>query len=665
MNSTESSSSPKAASPIYAAFGSWKSPMTAALVVGESIRLGQPRIGADGIYWTEGRPQEKGRNALVRLRADGEVEDLTAAPFDAATRAHEYGGGSFAVTAVGVFFSNFKDQQIYTLDASGEPKAVTQTEGLRYADLIADPARGRLIGVCEDHRQGGHEPVNTLVSIDLATGKAAVIADGHDFFSSPCISPDGTRLAWLSWDHPNMPWDGTELWVAEIAADGALGTPRRAAGSNSESLFQPAWSQAGDLHVVSDRSGWWNLYRVRGASSVVPDVNASDDTLEALHPMDAEFGKPQWVFGMSTYGFTDDGRIACLYEQNGITHLAVYDPSTGAFDEIPTPYSTMRDLQVDAQQVAFVGSSPTAGEAIVELDLGTRVSRILRKSDRAEVDAHYVSIAEPIRFPTEGGLHAHAFFYAPTNPDFNGPDGTLPPLIVIAHGGPTSATHSGFKWQIQYWTSRGFGVVDVNYGGSSGHGRAYRQRLNGQWGIVDINDAINAARYLIGQKRVNENALAVRGGSAGGYLVLCALAFHDFFKAGTSYYGVADLEALMQDTHKFESRYMIRLVGPYPEERALYQARSPIHFVDRMSSAMILFQGADDKVVPPNQAESIYQAVRAKGLPVAHVLYQGEGHGFKRAENITHSLEAELYFYGKVFGFEPADKIEPVAIDNI
>ena len=434
MNSTDSSSSPKTASSTYAAFGSWKSPITAALVVGESIRLGQPRIGADGIYWTEGRPQEKGRNALVRLRADGEVQDLTAAPFDAATRVHEYGGGSYAVTAAGVFFSHFKDQQVYTLDAPGQPKAVTQTEGLRYADLIADPARGRLIGVCEDHRNGGHEPVNTVVSIDLATGKTEVIADGHDFFSSPCIRPDGTRLAWLAWDHPNMPWDGTELWVAEITANGAIGTPRRAAGSNAESLFQPAWSPAGDLYVVSDRSGWWNLYRVRVSTSGAADAEAANDGLEALHPMDAEFGKPQWVFGMTTYGFTDDGRITCLYEQNGTTHLAVCDPLTGAFDEVPTPYSTMRDLQVGGQRVLFVGSSPTAGEAIVELDLGTQTSRVVRKSDRAGVDARYVSIAEPIWFPTDGGLQAHAFFYPPTNPDFKGPEGTLPPSIVIAHG---------------------------------------------------------------------------------------------------------------------------------------------------------------------------------------------------------------------------------------
>ncbi|WP_144151850.1 S9 family peptidase [Paraburkholderia sp. BCC1885] len=656
MNSTPSASSSQSAP-----FGSWKSPVTAQLVVGESLRLGQPRIGSEGVYWTEGRPQEKGRHAVVRYRADGEVEELTVAPFDAASRVHEYGGGSLAVTSAGVFFVNFKDQQVYTLDPAGQPKAVTQTEGLRFADLLADPAHGRLIGVCEDHRENSHEPANTLVSIDLGTGAITVIASGHDFYASPSMSPDGTRLAWLTWDHPNMPWDGTELWIAEIAADGALGTPHRVAGGVAESLFQPAWSPAGDLYVVSDRSGWWNLYRVQHAGADVDNLAV----LEPLQPMDAEFGKPQWIFGMTTYGFAADGRIVCLYEQDGITHLAGLDPSSGAFADIATPYTTLRDLQVSGARAVFVGSSPTAGEAIVELDLPTQNCRVLRYSDRAEVDARYVSIAEPIRFPTEGGLHAHAFFYPPANPDFAGPAGTLPPLIVIAHGGPTSSTHSGFRWPIQFWTSRGFAVVDVDYGGSSGHGRAYRQRLDGQWGITDVNDAINAARYLIGQGRVNKEAIAVRGGSAGGYLVLCGLAFHDFFKAGASYYGVGDLEALIKDTHKFESRYLIRLVGPYPEEQALYRARSPIHFVEQMSSAMILFQGSEDKVVPPNQAESIYQVVRAKGLPVAHVLYEGEGHGFKRADTITHSLEAELYFYGKIFGFEPADKIEPVEIENI
>jgi dipeptidyl aminopeptidase/acylaminoacyl peptidase len=662
MNHIHAASSSNAGPSTYAAFGSWKSPITAQLVVGESLRLGQPRFGSDGIYWTEGRPQEKGRHAVVRFGADGAIEELSATPFDAASRVHEYGGGSLAVTSVGVFFVNFKDQLVYRLEPSGDPKAVTQTEGLRYADLIADPAHGRLIGVCEDHRQGSHEPVNTLVSIDLASGVTEVVASGHDFFASPCLSPDGMRLAWLTWDHPNMPWDGTTLWVANIAADGAIGTPQRVAGGEAESLFQPAWSPAGDLYVVSDRSGWWNLYRVRGGSSAAADT---DTALEALHPMEAEFGKPQWVFGMTTYGFTADGRVVCLYDQDGITHLAVCDPSSGTFADIATPYTTMRDLKVKGKQAVFVGSSPTAGEAVVELDLRAGTCRVLRHSDRAVVDARYVSIAEPIRFPTEAGLHAHAFFYPPVNPDFEGPAGTLPPLIVIAHGGPTSSTHSGFRWPIQYWTSRGFAVVDVDYGGSTGHGRAYRQRLDGQWGITDVNDAINAARYLIERGRVNKDALAVRGGSAGGYLVLCGLAFHDFFKAGASYYGVGDLEALMTDTHKFESRYLLRLVGPYPEAQALYQARSPIHFVEQMSSAMILFQGAEDKVVLPNQAESIYQVVRAKGLPVAHVLYEGEGHGFKRAETITHSLEAELYFYGKIFGFEPADSIEPVRIENI
>jgi dipeptidyl aminopeptidase/acylaminoacyl peptidase len=640
--------------PISKPYGSWTSPVTTRLIVGDTIRLGQPAIMRDAVYWTEGRPQEQGRNVLVRQAADGTAIDLTPAPFNVRTLAHEYGGGAYAVGASGVFFSNAADQQVHTLDATGTPRMLTTTEGLRYADALEDTRHRRLIAVCEDHRTGGHEPLNFLAAIDLDTGALTRIADGHDFFSSPCLSPDGSRLAWLAWDHPDMPWDATQLWLADIAGDGGFGTPRRVAGTDvAESLFQPAWSPSGQLHVVSDRSGWWNLYRIDG-----------DEAL-ALHPMAAEFGTPQWLFGMTTYGFDSRGRILCLYEQDSDSHLAVLDETAGTFEEIETPFCTMRDLHVSGDRAVFIGATPTVSEAVIEFDLATRKHRVLRSSSRIEADPAFTSIAQAIDYPSEGGRVSHALYYPPANADYTGPAEARPPLLVVAHGGPTSSTNRSFKWAIQFWTSRGFAVVDVNYSGSSGYGRAYRQQLNGRWGVDDVDDAVAAARHLVERGLADEARLAVRGASAGGYLTLSALTFRTFFQAGASHYGIGDLEALMRETHKFESRYLDRLIGEYPEHKALYHERSPINYTDRLSCAMILFQGAEDKVVPPDQAEAMYKAVLAKGLPVAYVLFPGEQHGFRVAANISRCFEAELYFYGKIFGFEPAGDIEPVKIDNL
>ncbi|MEO5696505.1 MAG: prolyl oligopeptidase family serine peptidase, partial [Burkholderiaceae bacterium] len=452
------------------------------------------------------------------------------------------------------------------------------------------------------------------------------------------------------------PWDGTELWCADVRADGNLGTPLCVAGGADESIFQPSWSPAGVLHFVSDRSGSWNLYRWRDGQAV------------ALQPMAAEFGLPQWVFGMSTYGFDARGRIVCTFIERGRSRLAVIDADADAgttFEPIDTPFCAIAGLRVGAGFAVFVGASETAPEAVVRLDLGSRELRTLRQSSRTLLAPAQVSIAEPITFSTEDGLQAHAFFYAPTNPGFRGPDGERPPLIVISHGGPTSATDAAFKWGLQYWTSRGFAIVDVNYGGSTGHGRAYRQRLDGQWGVVDVDDSINAARHLIARGDVDPERVLIRGASAGGYTTLCALTFHDFFKAGASHYGIGDLEALVRDTHKFESRYVDRLVGPYPAAQALYRSRSPINFTDRLTCPMILFQGTEDKAVPPAQAQAMFDAVEAKGLPVACLMFEGEQHGFRRAETIRRALEAELYFYAKVFGFTPADTIEPVDIRNL
>ncbi len=638
--------------PVAAPFGSWASPITADLIVGESIRLGQIGVLGSDIFWSEGRPQEQGRNVLVWRSADGRIADLTPAPLNVRSRVHEYGGGAFTVGRKAGFFVNDDDQQIWRLRAGEAPRTLTAATGMRHADIEIDAAHKRLICVREDH-SGGGEAVNTLVAVSLTNGAQQVLASGHDFFSTPRVSPDGRRLAWLSWDHPDMPWDGTTLWLADLQPDGALGAARVAAGGVDESIFQPNWSPRGELHFVSDRSGWWNLYRLRG------------DEVQALHPMAAEFGQPQWAFGMSSYGFDARGRIVCTVVQQGRAMLAVLDADADTFEPLDTPFCSINELHVGDDAAVFLGATETAPEAVIRLDLATGAHQTLRSTTRVAVDPAFVSTAEAITFPTEGGLTAHAFFYPPVNRHFQAPSAAKPPLIVVNHGGPTGSTHAGFKLNFQYWTSRGFAIVDVNYGGSSGHGRAYRERLNGEWGVVDVLDAINAARFLIERGDVDAERVLIRGASAGGYTALCALTFHRFFKAGASHYGIGDLEALVRDTHKFESRYLDKLIGPYPAQQALYRARSPVQHTDRLASPMILLQGAEDKAVPPAQAEAMYAAVRAKGLPVAYLLFEGEQHGFRRAETIKRALEAELYFYGQVFGFTPADAIAPVTIENL
>jgi dipeptidyl aminopeptidase/acylaminoacyl peptidase len=642
------------AEPKVAPYGSWKSPITSDLIVSETIGLGQIALDGEDVYWLEIRPVEGGRYVIVCRAPDGRTADVTPPPFNARTRVHEYGGGDFVVADGTVYFSNFADQRLYRQDPGTDPRPITPEVNLRYADGTVDHRRGRMICVSEDHTDPGREAVNAIVSLDLEGDDGSqVLVSGNDFYSSPHLSPDGSRLAWLTWNHPNMPWDGTELWVGELGGDGSLGQAERVAGGEDESIFQPEWSPDGVLHFVSDRTGWWNLYRWRGGH------------VESLVEMEAEFGLPQWVFGMSTYAFESAGRIICAYTQQGTWHLASLDTTTGELEPIETPYTQIEELRAAPGRVVFLAGSPTEPASIVQLDLATRQFEVLRRSSEIAMDAGYLSIPQEIEFPTEHKLTAHAFFYAPQNRDYVAPSGEQPPLLVIIHGGPTGATSSTLNLGIQYWTSRGIAVLDVNYGGSTGYGRPYRQRLEGQWGIVDVDDCVNGARYLVERGEVDGNRLAIRGGSAGGYTTLRALTFRDIFKAGASYFGISDLEALTKDTHKFESRYLDRLVGPYPERRDLYRERSPIHFTHRLSCPMILFQGLEDKVVPPNQAEMMFEAVRAKGLPVAYLSFEGEQHGFRRAENIKRTLDAEIYFYSKVFGFELADPVEPVSIENL
>ena len=461
------------------------------------------------------------------------------------------------------------------------------------------------------------------------------------------------ELAWLTWDHPRMPWDGTELWVGDLQPDGSVTDPRPVAGGRDESIFQPEWSPSCQLHFASDRTGWWNLYRLEG------------DEPRPLAPMEAEFGVPQWVFGLSRYTFLPDGSIACLYARDGFEHLALLRAGE-PLQRLDLPYTTYSGVHSSGDTLVFTAASPTEAAAVIRMDLRTQKREVLGRSMSHDFDASYLSRPRPITFPTENGkATAYALYYPPHNKDYTGALGEKPPLIVASHGGPTAMTTAQLSLEIQFWTSRGFGYVDVNYGGSTGYGRPYRERLKGNWGIVDTEDCINAARYLAEQGEVDGQRLAIRGGSAGGYTTLCALVFHDDFAAGASYYGVADCEALATDTHKFESRYLDGLIGPYPEARDVYRKRSPIHYAEELSCPVILFQGLEDRVVPPAQAEEMASALRAKGLPFAYLAFEGEQHGFRKAETIQRTLEAELYFYSKVFGFPLAEQIEPVPIENL
>jgi dipeptidyl aminopeptidase/acylaminoacyl peptidase len=638
---------------ITSSYGSWKSPITAELVAGGEIGLEQVRIDDDKIYWIERRPQEGGRKVIVRRSTDGNLSDVTPAGFNARTRMHEYGGGDYGVANGTILFSNFADQRLYRQDLGSGPKPVTPQGPFRYADGQIDRRRNLFYCVREDHTGGG-EAINTLVRIDLSGGDTAVIVAGNDFYSSPRLSLDGSGLAWLTWNHPNMPWDGTELWFGKLTADGSIVEKQKIAGGDHESICQPEWSPAGELYFVSDRTGWWNLYRYR------------QNEIEALCPMPAEFGQPHWVFGTRLYDFASEKTIVCSYAKDGRDYVATLGIETKTLKPIETPFTAISQIHCAGDRVIFIGASPRLSSSIVSYHLHTRDFEILRRSRKSEVDASFIiSEPQPIQFPTENGLTAYGYFYRPRNPEHTAPQNENPPLVVMSHGGPTSSSSASLKYAIQYWTSRGIAVLDVNYGGSSGYGRAYRERLNGQWGIVDVDDCVNGARYLVDCGEVDGNRLAIRGGSAGGYTTLCALTFRSSFTAGASHYGVSDLEALAKDTHKFESRYLDRLIGPYPERRDLYLERSPIHFTERLNCPMILFQGLEDKVVPPDQSEKMFQAARAKKLPVAYLTFEGEQHGFRKAENIKRVLEAELYFYGKIFRFEPADPIEPVHIENL
>lgn len=635
---------------VTAPYGSWDSPITISMLTEAGVGLGGVTTDGGDLYWLEGRALEGGRQAIVRRNAHGEIADVAPEGFNSRSRVHEYGGGSYAVRDGVLISCSFEDQRVYRIQdgkaipITPEPKVAA---GDRYADFVFHG--DRVICVRERHKED-REAINTLVTFPLdGSDKPRVIAKGHDFYSTPRISPDGSRLAWLSWDHPNMPWDGTELWCAALGEDGTVSEPELIAGGIDESIFQPEWSPSGVLHFISDKTGWWNLFRL------------VDGHVEALHLMDAELGEPGWVFGMRRYGFLLEDRIVVMYYEGGFDRVGVLEGESLRL--LHTPFEHFgHSLGTCGDQVFTTAGSASRPMAVVRIDVDTEAVRVVKESLQIDLDPALVSHAEAIEFPTTDEAVAHAFYYPPRNPGFVAPAGEKPPLLVFSHGGPTSATTPELDLSYQFWTSRGFAIVDVNYRGSTGYGREYRNALRGEWGVVDLDDCINAALFLVDAGHVDEDRMAIRGGSAGGYTTLCALAFSDVFAAGASYFGVGDVAALVADTHKFESRYVDSMIGPYPEAADVYDARSPLHNLDGFATPVILLQGLDDRMVPPSQAEQIVRALDGRGIPHAYVAFEGEGHGFRKAENVERAREAEFYFYSRVFRFDPADDLDPVDI---
>ena len=648
-----------------APYGSWPSLITTELLTAGTVRLGEVQVDGDDVYWIEGRSSESGRAVLVRRTPDGVCLDLTPAPYNVRSRVHEYGGAAYAVRDGVVVFANFDDRRLYRLDTAapdGIPAALTPEGGFRYAAPELDLRRRRLVAIREDHTDPAAEPVNTLVSLDLDGANddgGRVIVEGSDFVSSPTLDADGRRLAWVTWDHPAMPWDRTTLWVADVTDGGSL-SHARAVTDGADAAKQPRWAPDGRLFYISEQGGWANITHL--------DVDAADAVPASLPTLELEFGRPGGLLGSSDYALASDGTVVCSWWDRGVGHLGTLDPATGKLSQIMMTAVAFDALQSVDGSVVVVTQEPLEPAAVTRVTFapdGTATTMPLKRATDLQVDRACLSLAEELTWQNSAGLTVHGFCYPPTNAEVAADPAELPPLLVLSHGGPSALASPALSLDVQYWTSRGFAVLDVNYGGSTGFGRAYRERLRGGWGVVDVDDCATGALALAELGRVDGDRLAIRGGSAGGYTTLCALTFTDVFAAGASLFGIGDLEALVRDTHKFESRYVDGLIGPYPEARELYRERSPIHHVDRLSSPMILLQGTDDVVVPPNQAQSMADALRAKGLPVALLMFEGEGHGFRQQANISRALEAELYFYGRIFGFTPADPIEPVPVDNL
>lgn len=640
-----------------APYGSWKSPVTPGLITAGSVRLSELWADGEDLYWLEGRASEGGRYVIVRRSPDGTSSDVIPQGFNARNAVHEYGGGAYAMHDGTVYFSNWDDQRLYRVSPGGQPEPITPKpaieRGDRYADLNISPDGRHIVCVRERHHEG-READNELVVISTdGSGKPQVIASGKDFYSSPRISPSGDGIAWTSWDHPNMPWDGTELWSATFNEDGTIAFEAQIAGGKDESIIQPEWSPGGLLHFISDRTGWWNLHSWRNGAA------------ENLLAEEFDAGGPSWAFRFSTYCLQEDGTALLRKSEGANGTLVKIAPAGGRTGVIEVPYTDISNVKAAGNSVYFIGASPTQQPVIVRLNLSSEATEMIKKSSSVEVDPAYISVPEPITFPTTDSAVAHAYYYAPKSAEFTGETGELPPLMVICHGGPTGATSPSLSLMTQYWTSRGVAVVDVNYRGSTGYGRQYRNALREKWGLYDSDDCIAAADYLAKRSDADPKRTVIRGGSAGGYTTINALTFHKVFAAGAAYYGIADLSVFLDDTHKFESRYLDSLIGPYPEQKQRYHDRSAINFTDQLSAPMIIFQGLEDKIVPPSQAEIMVKALEQKKIMHAYVPFEGEQHGFRKSENIERALEAELYFYGKSLGFTPAEDIKPPDIKNL
>ena len=631
-------------------YGTWESLITSEMLVGGAVRLGEIVTDGDDVWWAESRPDEGGRTVIVR-----NGKDQTDKKTNVRTLVHEYGGSAWSVRNGTLVYSQYLDQRLYRRDKSGDsipltPESETQ-QSYRYADGRITNNEDWYVCVRETHTSSGEEPSNEIVAVPLdGSQQIRVLVSGPDFVSSPRVSKEGDQIAWVQWNHPNMPWDDTQLCIASL--EEMVLSNQKVTKSKAESFFQPEWDDQGNLHVVSDRNNWWNLFRV--------DQSTNEIDLTSLTDIEAEIGLPQWVFGQSRYAFVGD-EIWFVYREAGIDKLATLS-SNGQFEQIKIDATEIESVTNYQDGIVATVSSWKAESSVMFIN--SEEVRPLSKTRDLDIGESWFPVPETFTYQTSDSEKAHALFYSPTNPEYEIHENENPPLIVLAHGGPTGSARRQLQLSIAYWTSRGFGVADVDYRGSTGYGRLYRNSLRNSWGLADVEDCVAVAKHLVAQKKVDKNRLAIKGGSAGGFTVLAALTFHDTFTAGASRYGIADLAILAKDTHKFESRYLDRLVGKWPEDEEIYKQRSPIHHIEQLSTPMVILQGSEDPIVPPNQAHLMAKKLKENDIPHALIEFSDEGHGFRKAPNITKAIESELAFFAQIFNFEPFDDLPKICIES-